>query len=284
MQSTLKRLFLPILLLCLTGTLFAQSLLEDPGYIALIEQVDALKAQAQQAIDEGLYDNAVTLSEQAEAVALEAEVYAQQRVLAYRANGWINVAKQRIVYADGIGAEDRYPDEYARATGHIGAAESSFANAEYEDAINSAKLVMSALKEIQPPVVVVAPEPEPEPEPAPEPEPEPVVEPEPESEPVPEPEPEPEPVVEPEPEPTTEPVLPRYYVVRLIPERRDCFWRIAEYEFVYGDPWQWTVLYEANKDKIPDPGNADLIQPGTILEIPSIAGEVRSGTWDPDGE
>lgn len=74
--------------------------------------------------------------------------------------------------------------------------------------------------------------------------------------------------------------LPAFYTVRLIPERRDCFWRIAEYPFIYGDPWKWKVLYEANKGKIPDPDNPDLIEPGIILTIPSIAGEVRSGTWN----
>jgi nucleoid-associated protein YgaU len=75
--------------------------------------------------------------------------------------------------------------------------------------------------------------------------------------------------------------LPRYYEVRLIPERRDCFWRIAEYDFVYGDPWQWPKLYEANKDKLPDPNNPRLIRPGTVLEIPSLDGERRQGTWSP---
>lgn len=74
-------------------------------------------------------------------------------------------------------------------------------------------------------------------------------------------------------------VLPAFYTVRLIPEARDCFWRIAEYPFIYGDPWKWKILYEANKDKIPQPGNPDLIEPGIVLTIPSIAGEVRSGTW-----
>ena len=70
-------------------------------------------------------------------------------------------------------------------------------------------------------------------------------------------------------------------MVRLIPERRDCFWRIAEYDFVYGDPWLWRVLYEANKHKLPDPNNPDWMEPGMIIEIPSIAGELRDGTWDP---
>lgn len=75
------------------------------------------------------------------------------------------------------------------------------------------------------------------------------------------------------------PTLPEYYTVRLIPDRRDCFWRIAEYDFVYGDPWKWKILYEANKQLLPDPNNPDLILPGTRLRIPSIKGESRSGEW-----
>ena len=72
---------------------------------------------------------------------------------------------------------------------------------------------------------------------------------------------------------------PKFYTVRLIAERRDCFWRIAEYEFVYGDPWKWRLLYEANKDKLGDPGNPGLIEPGLIIEIPSLAGERREGSY-----
>ena len=69
------------------------------------------------------------------------------------------------------------------------------------------------------------------------------------------------------------------YKVRLIPERRDCFWNIAGYDFVYGDPWKWQLLYEANKDKLPEPENPALILPGMVLTIPSAEGETRSGTW-----
>jgi nucleoid-associated protein YgaU len=75
--------------------------------------------------------------------------------------------------------------------------------------------------------------------------------------------------------------LPRYYAVRLIPERRDCLWRIAEYPFVYGDPWKWRLLYDANKAALVNPNDPDLVLPGQILEIPSLRGEFRSGTWDP---
>jgi len=64
-----------------------------------------------------------------------------------------------------------------------------------------------------------------------------------------------------------------------IEDARDCFWRIAGYPFVYGDPWKWHRLYEANKEKIPQPENPDLILPGIILTIPNLEGELRSGTW-----
>lgn len=76
--------------------------------------------------------------------------------------------------------------------------------------------------------------------------------------------------------------LPKFYTVRLIPEKRDCFWRIAEYEFVYADGTKWTVLYDENRDQIQDPSNPHLIQPGQVFEIPSIKGESRDGMYDPE--
>jgi len=74
--------------------------------------------------------------------------------------------------------------------------------------------------------------------------------------------------------------LPAVYVVRLIPARRDCLWRIAEYSFIYNNPLKWPVLYEANKKTFKDPSNPNLIFPNQVLQIPSIKGETRSGTWD----
>ncbi len=76
--------------------------------------------------------------------------------------------------------------------------------------------------------------------------------------------------------------FPRYYVVRYIPERRDCFWRIAELPAVYDDPYLWPKLYEANKGVIQDPKNPDLIQPKQVFTIPSLWGEERSGYFDPN--
>jgi nucleoid-associated protein YgaU len=48
----------------------------------------------------------------------------------------------------------------------------------------------------------------------------------------------------------------------------DCFWNIAGR--VYGNPRLWRVLYDANKSKLPDPDNPDLLKPGTVLDIPNI--------------
>ena len=73
--------------------------------------------------------------------------------------------------------------------------------------------------------------------------------------------------------------LPLTYTVRTWAQERDCFWNIAGYPFVYGDPTKWTLLYEANKAKLRRPDNPNLIHPGIILTIPSIRGEVREGAW-----
>ena len=58
------------------------------------------------------------------------------------------------------------------------------------------------------------------------------------------------------------------YTVRTWRVEKDCLWNIAGYAWVYGDPWKWRRLYEANKSKMPDPNNPDLIEPGMVLDIP----------------
>ena len=75
--------------------------------------------------------------------------------------------------------------------------------------------------------------------------------------------------------------LPSQYTVRTWANERDCLWNIAGYSWVYGDPWRWRDLYNANRSRLPDPNNPDLIEPGFILDIPSIRGETRQGMWDP---
>ena len=84
--------------------------------------------------------------------------------------------------------------------------------------------------------------------------------------------------------PREEPVFPKYYVVRLILDDRDCFNKIAGYSWVYNDRYQWRVLYDANKNVIRHPDNPHLIHPGQVFTIPSLRGEIREGTYDPDRE
>jgi len=76
--------------------------------------------------------------------------------------------------------------------------------------------------------------------------------------------------------------FPASYTVRPWSVSHDCFWNIAGRPWVYGNPHQWRVLYNANKAKLPDPNNPNVIEPGTVLDIPSLKGEVRQGAWDKD--
>lgn len=75
--------------------------------------------------------------------------------------------------------------------------------------------------------------------------------------------------------------LPRYYVVVSRPQNTDCYWNIAGMPAVYGNPFLWPKLWKANLEAMRDPENPDLIFPGMIVEIPSIDGETREGTYDP---
>lgn len=54
---------------------------------------------------------------------------------------------------------------------------------------------------------------------------------------------------------------PRNWVV----QKGECLWKIAEYEKIYSDPFQWPLIYRANKDQIKDP---DLIYPDQDFTIP----------------
>ncbi|MCG8571537.1 MAG: hypothetical protein MJB14_15485, partial [Spirochaetes bacterium] len=57
------------------------------------------------------------------------------------------------------------------------------------------------------------------------------------------------------------------YKVRLIPERRDCLWRISEYQYIYGNPFYWPLIWKANKKQVLNP---DLVYPGQVFIIPEV--------------
>lgn len=62
-----------------------------------------------------------------------------------------------------------------------------------------------------------------------------------------------------------EPVPARMYTVA----RGDNLWSISAMDDVYGDPYQWPLIYKANSDQIKD---ADLIFPGQEFVINTSAG------------
>ena len=78
--------------------------------------------------------------------------------------------------------------------------------------------------------------------------------------------------------------LPQFYIVRPWAENKDCYWNISGRSYVYNNPTLWENLYQANKSKMKDPANPDLIYPGMKMEIPSISGEYREGTYSPKAE
>lgn len=78
--------------------------------------------------------------------------------------------------------------------------------------------------------------------------------------------------------------LPALYVVETWDATRDCLWNIAKNPAIYGDPFMWEKLYEANRQKLKRPANPHLILPGMSVVIPSIRGEYREGIYDPSVE
>ena len=103
--------------------------------------------------------------------------------------------------------------------------------------------------------------------------------------PTPEAEPAPEQKAEPAPAPKEEMVMEekKEEVIVVMEEgvtsytvvRGDNLWDIASYRVIYGNPYQWPLIYKANADQIKD---ADLIYPDQVLTIPRdmSASEIES--------
>ena len=53
-------------------------------------------------------------------------------------------------------------------------------------------------------------------------------------------------------------------IVGYVVQKGDQLWGISAKPAVYGDPYQWPLLYKRNRDEIYDP---DLIYPGQVLHI-----------------
>ncbi len=75
--------------------------------------------------------------------------------------------------------------------------------------------------------------------------------------------------------------LPARYRVGVWRSTRDCLWNIAKNPAIYGDPLMWKKLYDANRKALKRPDDPDLLEPGMILSVPSLSGELREGEYDP---
>ncbi len=57
----------------------------------------------------------------------------------------------------------------------------------------------------------------------------------------------------------------RSYTVGTWAEDRDCLWNISGKMEIYGDPFQWPKIWQANQDIVRNP---DIIHPGQVLTLP----------------
>jgi nucleoid-associated protein YgaU len=216
------------------------------GQSTLLDNPDYRKAldlqrMAKQAYETGDYQKSVEYSRQSEELSKTARAEAETQRLRWLAYNLRNRAAERIAFGEKNKAETRYPEVWMEATASYAAARKTFDAGEYEASAAASRKVVELLSKVQPELKASTASARP---------------------------------------PETR-ILPAFYEVRLMESSRDCFWRIAGYPFVYGNPWKWRLIYDANKDKLPDPANPDLIEPGIMLVIPPLAGETRAGTWVP---
>jgi tetratricopeptide (TPR) repeat protein len=195
---------------------------------------------AQLSYDAGDYDSSTNYAEEAVRYARLSDEYIALQLKIRETNNAIAAAKRRLDWADSVNAAARYPGEYGEARRYYDASLSFRGAEEWDQAIDSANRVIQLLANVRGPEAAPAQSPAPE----------------------------------------ERPVLPAQYRVRSWQVWRDCFWNIAGHPWAYGDSRQWRRIYEANRAKLPEPDNPDLILPGMVLDIPSLRGEVRQGLWD----
>ncbi|MDR2181769.1 MAG: LysM peptidoglycan-binding domain-containing protein [Treponema sp.] len=201
-----------------------------------------LTEQARDAFENGDYDTSARYAEEAAEYAKRSDNYVAMRL----ADNAIAKAHSRYTWAGSVGAASRYPDEYETATAAYNEASDKRTAREWDGVVEASNRVIEALAGVTAAGGQTGP------------------------------------AAGSEPPPPAAGTLPAQYTVRQWRSTGDCFWNIAGWSWVYGDSYEWRRLYEANKDKLPDPENPNLIEPGMILDIPSLQGEVRSGMWDPD--
>jgi hypothetical protein len=199
---------------------------------------------AQLSYNSGEYDASTNYAEESVRYARLSDEYIALQLKIKETNDAIAAAKERLDWALSVGAHTRYPKEYGDGQEYYNASLTFRSAEDWDEAIDSANRVVRILAAVR---EAVSP---------------------------------PEEAVSPPKEAGGPPALPSQYTVRSWSVSRDCLWNIAGRPWVYGDPNQWRLLYNANRSKFPEPNNPDLIHPGMVLDIPSIGGETRQGMWD----
>jgi len=231
-----------------TGEVLYSSVAEiDAVLQEKINNVNQLLKEADDLYQQGEYDKSYEKSESAKSLISEIENLKLQKNCLLK----LEDAKKAIKEAEDVEAQKYAPDLLANAKSSLLLAQNSYESKNFDDtikngddAINYAKAAIEKVNEIkkQEEEAKLAKQTE---------------------------------LPKPEEKPATEEkkvvkgkyVIWKTYKVRLIPERRDCLWRIAEYDFIYNNPWKWPIIYKANKHQIKDP---DLIYPGQVFDIPKL--------------
>ena len=233
-----------VFFLAATGSLFAASY-DDNSFQ---QKSRELSAMAERAYAEGDYDKAIEYAREAEENARLSEEYIRRMLARAEAETEMNRARTRMTWARGIKADVNFPDEYNAASDYVDMGANSFDEEDYEGAKRYAQLALEALSGVEEVAIEEA-----------------VAE---------------EVAVE----EVKAPIFPARYRVEKWTAAHDCFWTIAANKAVYGNPFLWPKLYEANKNRLPRRNNPNLISPGTIIEIPSLWGERREGLYNPSAD
>lgn len=218
-----------------------------------ITQSKQLSVYAKRAFAAGDYDVSLRYSEEATKAARLSDQFATLYVKISETNSKIAYARDRLGWADTAGAQKYFPKEFFDAKEFYNTAVIAHGLQKWDEAMINADNVIKVL------AGVVAP-----------------------------------PAQAPEPAKTEGKAaaavnsdatnknapLPSQYIVRPWDTFGDCFWNIAAKPWAYGNPYRWPILYNANKGKLLDPNNPNMIEPGMVMDIPSVNGEKREGMWD----
>jgi hypothetical protein len=204
-----------------------------------------LTTLAQETYDYGDYDASAEYAVEAIKYAQLSDEYVALQLKIKATNDAIKSARSRLEWAVSVNASSRYPSEFNRAQGSYDLAINERSAEHWDEAIEAANQVLVALANVQAPVPAPAVAPAPPRAVTPE-----------------------------------KPALPAQYTVRPWAVSKDCLWNIAGRPWAYGDSTKWRLIYTANRSRLPQPDNPNLIHPGMVLDIPSIQGEARQGMWD----